>query len=324
MKRVILFVFCLAFVKAATSQTHVEFEHLTLPEVTQKEAPSTNDIYRIQTATYKSDSLGYEPVWLNVLNYNENGLKFQHYDKSMGKYASETLKEYYYTGKRLDSMVKRASAAAFNVTSYFEYDNQNRMVKEVAKGTYPYEHIYTYEKNSNLLKSVKLVPAKGEVIQAVYRYNNDNSLNKVTQTTFETDSKEVKKEFTVYYAKGIPFARTTVDFPLITVADFTGVYKIRSAKEKNETIKDLRTAALDSDDALFKTRKELAKNTNVLEQYATSTDTRTNDWTKRHKTVRAFGKNEERFIFRKLYYPDSTTSGSTKYDTLFEMKVKRR
>jgi hypothetical protein len=324
MKNLLLICWCLAFAKAVTAQTHPEFEHLSLPGVTQKDAPSTNEVYRVQTVTYKSDSLGYEPVWLNVLNYNDDGLKFQHYDKSIGKYASETLKEYYYTGKRLDSMVKRTSAAAFNLTSYFEYDNQNRMVKEKAKGKYPYQHIFTYKKNTDLVESVKLVPAKGEIIQATFNYNMDGSLNKVTEITFKSDSKEVKKEFTVYYAKGIPFARTTEGFPLISVVDFTGVYKIRSAKDKNETIKDLRNAALESDMALFQMRKELAKDTNMIEQYMTSTDNRTNDWTKRHKTGRSFGKNSESFLFRKLYYPDSTTSGSTEFDRLFEMKVPRK
>ena len=318
--RLLFVVVFFAFAKAVSSQIPADLQHIGLPEITQKDAPSNNEVYRVQTATYKADSLGYEPVMLEVLNYNENGLKFQDYRQIFGSYASETFDEFFYTGKRLDSIVRKTSAGGFDALIKFEHDDQGKIIKETAIGRYT-NYTTTFEYEGDLLVEAVLTPKKGDKKMAFFYYGGKgNHLISVTEETCAPDGK-MKRLYTVYYHDGKPFARITKDRPLIHVRDYTGIYKIRSSKSGYETVKDLRKAVEISQNELFKVKRELAKDEIMIEQYSTSTDTRTGDWTKRHKTYKNLGKLDERFIFRKLYYPDSTTSGSTDFDLLFQRRV---
>ncbi|ARN77540.1 hypothetical protein BST97_05810 [Nonlabens spongiae] len=325
-KKVLTLVLSFAFAKAIflsgplVAQIPADLQHIGLPAITQEDAPSNNEVYRVQTATYKADSTGYEPAMLEVLNYNEDGLKFQDYRQIFGSYASETFDEFFYTGKRLDSIVRKTSAGGFDALIRFEHDTQGRIIKETATGHYT-NYTTTFEYEDDLLVEAVLTPKKGDKIMAFFYYGGiDNRLISVTEETYAPDGK-MTKLYTVYYHEGKPFARLTKDRPLIHVLDFTGFYKIRSSKSGYETVKILRKAVEISQDELFRVRRELAKDEIMIEQYSTSTDARTNDWTKRHKTFKNFGKLDDRFIFRKLYYPDSTTSGSTEFDILFQRRV---
>ncbi|WP_124980177.1 hypothetical protein [Nonlabens xiamenensis] len=318
--KTLLVVVFFAFAKAVSSQTPADLQHIGLPAIYQDEAPSKNRVYRVQTATYKADSLGYEPVMLEVLNYNENGLKIQDYRQILGSYKSETFDEFFYAGKRLDSIVRKTSAGGFDALITFEHDDQGRILKEKATGRYT-NYATTYEYEDDLVVRAVMTPRKGERKEAYFYYGGTgNHLLSVVEETF-SETGEMLRSKTIYYHDGQPFARTTQNRPLIHVLDFTGLYKIRSSKSSAETIKELKKAIQTSPQALFEKRKELAKNEIMIEQYSTSTDTRTGDWTKRHKTYKNLGRLDERFIFRKLYYPDSTTSGSTEFDLLFQRRV---
>jgi len=320
MKHLSYFLLFLAFAKAVSSQTPADLQHIDLPDIHQERAPSKNKVYRVQTATYKADSTGYEPAMLEVLNYNDDGLKFQDYRQIFGKYGSETFDEFFYTGKRLDSIVRKASSGGFNAVITFEHDDQGRIVKENATGRYT-NYATTYEYEGDLVVRVVLTPRKGERKEAYFYYGGiNNDLLHVTEETY-SETGEMLRSKTIYYHDGQPFACTTQNRPLIYVLDFTGFYKIRSSKSSAETIKELKKAIQTSPQALFEKKKELAKNEIMIEKYSTSTDTRTGDWTKRHKTYKNFGKLDDRFIFRKLYYPDSTTSGSTEFDLMFQRQV---
>ncbi len=324
--KILSFVLSFAFAKAIflssplVAQIPEDLQHIGLPAITQEDAPSNNNVYRVQTATYKADSTGYQPAMLEVLNYNDNGLKFQDYRQIFGSYSSETFDAFFYTGKRLDSIVRKTSAGGFDALIKFEHDTQSRIIKETATGRYTnYSMIFEYE--DDLLIEAMLQPRKGDRKKAFFYYGGTgNQLISVTEETYAQDD-EMTKSFTVYYHDGKPFARITKDRPLIHVLDYTGFYKIRSSKSAYETINDLRKALEISQNELFKVKRELAKDEIMIEQYSTSTDTRTNDWTKRHKTFKNFGKLDDRFIFRKLYYPDSTTSGSTEFDILFQRRM---
>jgi len=320
MKNLCLCLIVLAFAKAISSQNPADLQHVDLPQITQKDAYANNVVYRIQTATYKADSLGYEPAMLEVQNYNKDGLKFQDYRQIFGKYSSETFDEFFYSGKRLDSIVRKTSAGGFDALIKFEHDNQGKIIKEKGTGRYT-NYETTFEYQGNLLVRAVLQPRKGERKEASFAYNKEgDQRTRVTEETY-SETGEMTKSITIYYHDGKPFARTTVNRPLIHVLDFTGLYKIRSSKSQEETIKALTTAVKQSEEALFKKRKELTKNEIMVEQYSTSKDSRTNDWMKRHKTYKNLGKLDDRFIFRKLYYPDSTTSGSTEFDLMFQRRV---
>lgn len=326
MKNILKIFFIIAFAKAIflssplVAQIPADLQHIGLPAITQEAAPSNNEVFRVQTATYKADSLGYEPVMLKVLNYNEDGLKFQDYRQIFGSYASETFDEFFYTGKRLDSIVRKTSAGGFDALIKFEHDTQGRIIKETAIGRYT-NYTTTFEYEDDLLIEAVLQPRKGDKKMAFFYYGGtDNDLISVTEETYAPDGK-MTKSYTVYYHDSKPFARLTKDRPLIHVLDYTGFYKIRSSKPDYDTVKALRKAIEVSQNELFKIKRELAKDEIMIEQYSTSTDTRTSDWTKRHKTFKTFGKLDDRFIFRKLYYPDSTTSGSTEFDILFQRRM---
>ncbi|WP_167343169.1 hypothetical protein [Nonlabens sp. SY33080] len=320
MKSLISVFLVFAFAKAITAQVHSSLEHLKLPQISQADNTAKNEVYRIQTATYKADSLGYEPVVLEVQNFNEEGLKFQDYQQIFGKYKSETLDSFYYTGTRLDSIVKKTSSGGFDATMIFECDNQGRVTSEKATGKYiNYVTQYTYENNQ--LQHIEMKLKRGNRRTATYYYKKGN-LDYVKQHEYKENG-ELKKEFTVYYTRGIPIARVTANDPLITVADFTGVYKIRTQLSQEQAIEALQKAAAISRTDLFNKRKEITQQEVMLEQYSTSTESSTGEWTKRHITRKMFSKLEDRWVFRKLYFPDSTTVGSTQFDILFQHKIKR-
>ncbi len=309
----------LAFAKAESSQA--QSYHQDLPPITQKSAPSVNEVTRIQVATYKADSTGHEPLMQQVYNYNENGLLFQDYRRIYGKYGSETLDAYHYTGTRLDSMETTASAQNFNSVSKYSHDPKGRIIKEVSTGVYAnYERDYSYDDQGRISKIV-MNHKTGNKITTHFFYTG-KKLDRVEQREGKNVQEE-QLELTFYHGEK-PFAHYKQSDEILTVYQTNrGTQSDKIAvRDVVMNVEKLRSAV--SDDTEFQKQfNRLMPGAMVNHQTFDATETTSGDWTKRYDYKDQYGRETKSYVFRKLYFKDGSTVGSTDFNELFVNRYNR-
>jgi hypothetical protein len=309
----------LAFAKAEFSQAQPY--HQDLPPITQKSAPSINEVTRIQEATYKADSTGHEPLMQHVYNYNDNGLLFQDYRRIYGKYGSETLDSYHYTGTRLDSMETMASAQNFNSISKYSHDSNGRIIKEVSTGVYAnYERDYSYDDQGRVSKIV-MNHQTGNKITTLFFYNG-KLLDRVEQRDGKNIQEE-KLEYTFYHNEK-PFAYYEDGDQTLTVYQTNRGTQSDKIVVKNviTSVEKLRNAM--TDDTKFQEEfTKLMPGATVIHQTFDATETTSGEWIKRYDYKDQYGRETKSYVFRKLYFKDGSTVGSTDFNDLFVNRYNR-
>ncbi|PZX43438.1 YD repeat-containing protein [Nonlabens dokdonensis] len=323
MKKVIIIILCLAFAKANSQQTVYEKDinlHLALPFLKASDYGIHKEVTKTETVYYKSDSTGYEPAMLKVLLFNDNGLLDKDYTRIIGKYASETLYDYTYKNGKLDSLVKKASAVNFNMDVVYSHDEQGRISKETATGVYTnYTTSYEYDKDGRISR-IHNKNKTGLEKMADYFYEN-GVLTRVEQTEYNNNKEKDASIKYIYYANGQPLFSFKDDATKVVYHEFELMTKgIEFGKEKAYSkVPELMKIYHKDPDNFTKYMRETYKDYESLVQISESKDVNFPDWTKRYKV----DPYNSRMIFRKLYYKDGSSVGSTDYDTLFEMRVRR-
>ena len=255
---------------------------------------------RIQVAVYKSDSTGYEPRRQQVYNYNENGLLTQDYSRLYGKYGSETLDSYCYTGTRLDSMTTQVSAKNFNSTSIFSHDAQGRIIKEVSKGVYAtFQRDYNYD-DQGRISQILMKHKSGNLITTTFKYKGEQ-LDRVEQREGMTPAKE-KLEIT-FYLNLKPFAFFKEDTMELEVYDlprgnFMGKVASKDINKEIELLRNSRTQEAE----FLKLFNKLVPQSDLMLQSFDAVENTTGDWIKRYEYMNQYGIPVKSYLFRKLYY----------------------
>lgn len=323
MKRVFLFFICLAFAKAYSQQTVYEKDinlHLALPFLEASDYGIEKEVIKTETVYYKSDSTGYEPTMLKVLMFNDNGLLDKDYTRIIGKYASETLYDYTYKNGKLDSLVKKASAVNFNMDVVYSHDEQGRISKETATGVYTnYTTSYEYDKDGRISR-IHNKNKTGLEKMADYFYEN-GVLTRVEQSEFNPSNEEDASIKYIYYANGQPLFSFKDDATKVVYHEFELMTKgIEFGQEQAaDKVPELMKIYHKDPEKFKKYMRENYQDYEALVQISESKDVNFPDWTKRYKV----DPYNSRMVFRKLYYKDGSSVGSTDYDTLFEMRVRR-
>lgn len=327
MKRVLyhitLVCLVLAFAKANSQQAVYEKDinlHLALPFLKASDYGIHKQVTKTETVYYKSDSTGYEPAMLKVLLFNDNGLLDKAYTRIIGKYASETLYENIYKKGKLDSLIKKASAVNFNMDVVYSHDEKGRISKETATGVYTnYTTSYEYDKDGRISR-IHNKNKTGLEKMADYFYK-DGVLTRVEQSEFNPSKNEDATIKYIYYANGRPIFSFKDDATKVVYHEFELMTKgIEFGQKKAyKKVPELMKIFHKDPQNFKKYMRETYKDYETLVQISESKDVNFPDWTKRYKVDPYYS----RMIFRKLFYKDGSSVGSTDYDTLFEMRVRR-
>lgn len=320
---IIIVLVCFTFAKADAQKTIYEKDinlHLALPFVTAQDYGIHKKVKKTETVYYKSDSTGYEPAMLKVLVFNDRGQLEKDYTRILGKYASETLYNYIYHTGQLDSLVKKTSSVNFNMDIVYERDSQDRIIKETATGVYT-NYTTTYEYNGDgKISRIHNVNQTGLEKMADFFYEN-GILKRVEQSEFNPNSEEDASIKYIYYANGKPIFSFKDDATKVVYHEFELMTKgIEFGQEQAYNIvPELMKIYYKNPDDFINFMRKTYTDYDVLVQISESKDVNFPDWTKRYKV----DPQNSRMIFRKLYYTDGSSVGSTDYDTLFEMRVRR-
>lgn len=296
-----------------TAQTHTE-----LPLKSHTNFELSKPVKYVKIATYEADEKGWNPVMSQVISFNEQDQLIQEYMRLFGNFASETVHNYVYAGKLLDSINTLATAANFNVKSDISTDENGRVISQKAKGFYTnYTRTYEYNKD-NTVKAITTNHASGNNNWTKFTYEN-GALNMVTQVEGKTH--EGSPTNYSLYNKGSLFATWNDSENDLTLSptDYRH-YEIKKHTTPLATAQELKKIFNTNNEVYQEKMAVIGKDAIIVHEQADSKNEQ-GDWTKKMTKTLNFGQQQKRFAFREIVYADGTTSGSTDFDYLFFKKM---
>jgi hypothetical protein len=289
--------------------------HLEIPKTNYSDFGFINPVKHVEIAYYEADSLNTNLKMQEFYSFNKEGNITQKFTRILGKYGSETAKNYSYTNGILDSINTYASAKNFNSIYKLFYNDNMKLIKGVATGVYTnYTDTYNYDE-SGLISSVVRMHENGSKQKSrfIKKYNfvedrHTSKDGKEETTAYIYDENELYASFIVGSQK-ITFYNIPPlgkDIEQSTTEDlFTFIVDFRALKNKNYPLyKTQMRNFSDKSTVLF----------NILEEENNAKD----EWIKRLHLDNSFGQNKKSFVFRKLIYADGTESGSADFDNNFK------
>ena len=267
-------------------------------------------------AYYKSDSLGYEPVMAEVYSFNKDGHIIQKYTRIYGKFASETAKNYVYKNGVLDSINTKASAENFNSSQKMHYDAKGNLIKITSNGKYSeFTDAFTYD-DGGLIQTMTRRNATGTKVflEFIHKYNyiketTTEKSGRIIESCYMYEGDDIFASFTISKKQRITFYDKIqrIEYELEDIENpFEYALKMRTAYQKNNKV-------------LAETFKKTASK--IVFDIPAEARNEQGDWIKRIQFDRRFG-SQKSMVFQYLKYADGTESGGTKYDLIFDMKVK--
>ncbi|MGJ8684965.1 MAG: hypothetical protein ACSHWW_10100 [Nonlabens sp.] len=324
MKYIVTLIFlCFAFAKAESQQTPYEKDrnlHQMLPLIHQADYGFSKPVQKTATVYYKSDSTGYEAKMVEALVFNDHQMLETRYIRIVGEYGSETAHNFTYDGKKLDSLNTTASSAAFNTAVNYINNEKGQLTKSIATGKYAnHETTYTYLRDGNISR-IHYKHKNGLQTMTDYFYK-DGDLKYVAESSGYPEEDDLTTSY-IYYRNGRPIFKA-VDGENRAMYFLRPAYTMGIELDSDDTTKEIRNLLeeYDRNPDGFGTfmRKKFTKH-DVLLSIAESKNVNFPDWEKRYVKEGSM----TRFLFREVVYTDGTKAGSTKYDTFFEMRMRRR
>lgn len=312
MMRYLLFIFCFSFLQNIYGQQF----HDKLPELSYKEYGFEKPVTQSIAVYYYGDSLGYEPKSVEFHKFNEDNCIQQRVLQILGKYQSETIYNYVYKEGLLDSLNVLASAAAFSNFTHYIYNDKQQLVKSVCTGKYTnYTKDYFYDSNGKLVKiNFNHKNGNNTITNFVYKNGEIDYVEKVEKIGNEP----VKKTLFYYFNKEL-LASSEVGSEKVTLytSDF-GELKREIEGDIEKIVKSYRNGVPEKKPS----EKPFLKDAKVLFQVY-DTKNMDGDWIKRYQTDYSYGQKQIRYVFRKLTYKDGVSSGSTDFDSIFQIRMKK-
>lgn len=295
-------------------------QHLELPKTKWQAYGFQKQVEQVAIGYYKSDSLGYEPTMLEVYNFNKEGHLVQKYFRIFGKYGSETAENYVYVNGRLDSINKIVSASKFNVKQKLHYSKNGILDSVTASGFYSsFTDHYSYEK-SGKVNTIERKHNNGNTIKAIYNHKKNyviekdiHSKDKESASYFIYDGTELFASFSFEEDSTVTFydSYNRNEFETKAPEDaLEFVFTLRDLKAKNKV-----DFQVQMDDL------QKRPNSKITQKIPVEELNEHGDWINRLQIDNKFGGPNRRMVFKTLTYLDGSTSGSTDYDLIFEMKV---
>ncbi len=309
----LLTAFCICFFTSLFAQE----EHLDLPKLNYKEYGFQQPIMQSITAYYKADSGGYSPKMVEFLIFDKQHNISQRVLRILGKYRSETSYMYVYKNGLLDSLNVTASAASFSRTTNYIYNSKKQLIKSETKGKYASStNEYSYNDNGQLSKIV-FAYEKGGGYSTNFHYSN-NQLDYVERIKKEADGTSEKLLF--YYLNGTVLASTELGSDKVILYD-NDFGELRR-EVKGDIVEIVKNYRSDVPGQKPNAKPFLKDAKTVFQTY--DTKNMDGDWIKRYQVDQQYGQNQDRFVFRKIYYTEDKSSGDTKFSSLYEMQMKKR
>ena len=294
-------------------------QHLEIPKTNWQAYGFQQAVEQVALGYYKSDSLGYEPIMLEVYTFNKTGNLIQKYTRIFGQYESETAYNYVYNDNGLDSINTIVSAKNFNTKQKLHY-NQNGVLDEIkATGVYSsFTDQFSYDAHG--------------VINTIERKHKSGGR---TQTFFNTEKDYVQEKqidlagnvtanYYIYDGDQL-FAFISESDSLITFYDafHRTDFEIKATEDAlNYTLnwRDLKNK--NSEEFLSKISElQYKPNSRIIFEIPVESTNENDDWIKRLQIDSSYGERSRQFVFRSIVYMDGTVSGSTEYDLMFQMQV---
>lgn len=297
-----------------------EYYHLDKEAVSSEAFGFSEPVLQVEVAYYKADDKGYETTMFDVYFFDKNNRIVTKYNRILGQYASETSHQYRYKEDKLDSLNTYASSMSFNSKSIFKYEG-NKLIGRTGTGVYTnYEDSYSYDSNNRLKRIIRVYP-KGNTNESNYTYTNDE-LNLVEEISTDLNGHKTSTFF--YYLKDEVIAKynpvfNSIVFYDVNMANYTTntvdkpiplINRYLSLRKKG-TAQELRTFMDESVGQAEIIKQNLANSSNMK-----------GDWLSRYQMTSNYGTETKQFIFRKIYYANGEVSGSTEFNTLFQLKTR--
>lgn len=307
---------CILLITAsAVAQIHSE-----LPLKSHINFDLSKPVKYVKIATYDANDKGWDPVMTQVISFNDADQLVQEYTRILGKFGSETVHNYVYDGKKLDSVNTYASASNFNIKSSFQTDKNGRINTETAKGFYvDYTKSYQYNKDGTV-KTITTKHATGNNNWTQFVYKN-GKLDMVTQV----DGKVYKGSPVNYfiYNNGSLFAKwNDLDNDLTLSPTAYRHYTLKQQETPLATAQELRKL-FNTDKKGYELRLDKLVDTENIVYEQTTSSNEQGDWTKKMTNTVNYGQEQKRWSFREIVYVDGSTSGSTDFDGFFYERMKK-
>ncbi|MFC5283684.1 hypothetical protein [Pedobacter alpinus] len=302
-----------------------EAAHSNLPVISYKDYGFKNIVKKAVSIYYLKDSLKITATMEQGYLFNDKGNITQKYIKILGKYASQTYTYYIYKNGLLDSIKTRASAKNFNNDVHFEYNKEGKIVKSHGIGYYTnYTDFFAYQ-NNKLVNSLRTYPNSNNKIECNYHYKH-NILNYVEEINISKSNKKTTIDTTTYYySKEKLFASYNSKGEKITFYDTPyGDLEKTIKKTTKSVILDSRKLYEENPEEFSRTiETKFVKSAQIVNKNYQETNAE-NDWIYMFEYNNAYGQKQKRYIFQEVVYPNDKVSGSTKFDSFFEKRVKQK
>ena len=293
-------------------------QHFPTKKLTAQEYGLKEGISQHATAYYKADSLGYEPVMISVLQFNEDGQLLHDYLEIYGKYASSTLHSYIYKNGRIDSLNTIASADNFSSKSKFYYNEAGQLDSLRSTGVYKnYKETFSYDDHGKLKEMFHQNTGEGSYTEYYYYDENEEfEYVKNVQTGMPATY--------TYYINKDEFGFFEEESSRVILQTKLGEMEAGITDEAEEMVAEMRFAKIHDPEGFQNEIKDFEKAGNYIYVIPANAYAESGELIKEYKIDYEYSPEKRRYLFHSYVYHDGNEVGDTNFDSFFQMGVERR